>query len=490
MHDVDLGQGRTQGKGVVVVGLRAAHDVVRRRGPFPQYHAHHGEIGLLYGVDQGLAQGEQFGFLGQVAHVDAGGVLQPDDGEVVAAAQGDELGLLDEPLAVVLAAHRRVGALGVGGIAGEDTLAVADEGDRKAVNLGDAGVHLAAVIGAVFQELAVVGEARQDLDGVVGALLVRGEDHVEILGRELGCRGSGDQEHGRIVGRHHPHVILDAVQHAGLRVVHLAKVGGLVEVGLHAAGILRLEVLGAVNERTGRFGVDVPLRVHAADDARPPHRDVGALVRQQDGRADPLVAAAGRVGAVDGVQDRDPQVVQVRMTVERGAAGTPARVDRLLLHELHAGAVGEPDQRDVETLGHVGDHQDVLGLPCDPGARHDLVVEADDDRPFPLDLADAVDDAGAPLLVVLWVVERVQRSPGPGVHQVVEAIVDSHAAALMNLLGGDTRILDPLHLPGEDPLLLLDQIGVFLQAADLGIAKRLADIGHFLEVWAQRSLLT
>ena len=306
-----------------------------RRRPLPQDDAHHGELGLLDGVDQGLAEGEQFGFLGEVAHIDAGGVLQPDDREVVASAKGDELGLLDEPLSVVLPSHRRIGTLGVGGITRENALPVADEGDREAVDLGDARIDLAAVIGAVLHKFTAVGQARQDLDRVVGALLVGRQDHVEILGRKLRSCGSGDPEHGRVVGRHHPHVILDAVQHPGLGVVHLAEVGGLVEVRLDAAGILRLEVPGPVDERPRRLGIDVTLGVHAADDTRAPHGDVGALVRQQDGRADPLVPAARRVGAVDGVQDRDSQVVQVGMTVKGGAAGTASGVDRLLLHQLH-----------------------------------------------------------------------------------------------------------------------------------------------------------
>ena len=52
MHDVDFGERGAEGEGVVVVGLRAAHDVVGGGGPFAQDDAHHGEVGLFDGVDE------------------------------------------------------------------------------------------------------------------------------------------------------------------------------------------------------------------------------------------------------------------------------------------------------------------------------------------------------------------------------------------------------------------------------------------------------
>jgi hypothetical protein len=89
----------------------------------------------------------------------------------------------------VLAADAGVGPLGVFGIAGEDPLAVADEGDREAVDLGDAGKDLAAVVGAVLLELADVGEAGQDLDGVVGASGLAG-DQLRSAAANFGSAGS------------------------------------------------------------------------------------------------------------------------------------------------------------------------------------------------------------------------------------------------------------------------------------------------------------
>ena len=102
-------------------------------------------------------------------------------------------------------------------------------------------------------------------------------------------------------------------------------------------------------------------------------------------------------------------MVQVGVPVEGGTAGASSGVDGFLFHQFDAAAVGEPDERDVEPFGHVGDHEDVFRLSGDPGAGHDFVVKADDDGPFAFDLADAVDDAGTPFFVVTRVVEGVQR---------------------------------------------------------------------------------
>ena len=205
----------------------------------------------------------------------------------------------------MFAADGGIGAFGVFGVAGEDPLAVADEGDREAVDFGDAGVDFTAVVGAVFHEFAVVGEAGEDLHRVVGAFLVGGEDHVEVFAREFWILWGGDAEHGRVVGRHHAHVLFDAVEDAGFSVVDFPEVGGLVEVGFDPAGVFGFEVFGAADECLGGFDVDVPFGVHAADDAGTADGDVGPFVGDEDGGADPLVAAAGGVGAVDAVQYRD-----------------------------------------------------------------------------------------------------------------------------------------------------------------------------------------
>ncbi len=134
MHDVDFRGGHAQGEGVVAVGRGAAHDIVRRCRSLAQDNEHLGYVGLLDGVDQALAQAQQFGLLGDVAHVDAAGVLEPDDRDAVAAAQGDELVHLDQTLAVELAADARI--IGVFRVVRlEETLAVADGAHQETVQL-------------------------------------------------------------------------------------------------------------------------------------------------------------------------------------------------------------------------------------------------------------------------------------------------------------------------------------------------------------------
>ena len=79
VHDVDLGGRRAQGKGVVVVGRRAAHNVVGRGRAFSQNDQHHRHVGLLNGVDQRLTKAEQLGLFGRVADVNARSILEPAD---------------------------------------------------------------------------------------------------------------------------------------------------------------------------------------------------------------------------------------------------------------------------------------------------------------------------------------------------------------------------------------------------------------------------
>ena len=108
VHDRDLGGGRAKGEGVVAIRRRPPHEVVGGGGAFPQDHQHHGQVCLLYGVDQGLAQPQQLRLFRQVAHIDARGVLKPDQGNAVAAAVGDKLVHLDQALAIEFAPHARI----------------------------------------------------------------------------------------------------------------------------------------------------------------------------------------------------------------------------------------------------------------------------------------------------------------------------------------------------------------------------------------------
>src|SRR5208282_5018883 len=223
---------------------------------------------------------------------------------------------------------------------------------------------------------------------------------------------------------------------------------------------------------------NVALGIHAADDAGAANGDVRPLVGNQDGRADAMISAAGRIGSENAVEDRNSQMVEIGVAIERCSAGAATRVNGFLLHELDAAALGQPDQGYIQTLGQVGDHQDVLGLPGDPGPGHDLGVETDDDRPLAFDPAESVDDSGAALFVVARIVKRVQRSPGALVDQIVEAIVDGHSTALVDFCGGNPGVPDPLDLAGEDLLLLPNQVEVLLLAPDLAFAERLAYLRH------------
>ncbi len=119
---------------------------------------------------------------------------------------------------------------------------------------------------------------------------------------------------------------------------------------LHASRGDGLEVARRLDERLGPFLVEGSLGAHAADDPAAAHGDVGFLVGEQNRGADPLVAAACGVGAVDAGDDGNAFLLQLRMAEEAGALPPAVGVDLLLLGKLHAGAVHEPHQRQVESI--------------------------------------------------------------------------------------------------------------------------------------------
>ena len=94
--------------------------------------------------------------------------------------------------------------------------------------------------------------------------------------------------------------------------------------------------------------VEGALGAHAAHDPAAADRDVRVLVGDQDGGADPLVAAAGRVGAVDAGDHRHAAFLELGMTEEGRAVASAVRVDLFLLRQLHAAAVHDPDERHAE----------------------------------------------------------------------------------------------------------------------------------------------
>ncbi len=165
--------------------------------------------------------------------------------------------------------------------------------------------------------LAAVHQPRQHLVEVVHLLLVEGNQAVEILGAEGGLLGLGHPEKFGVVGRHVLHVVLEAVQHFGFLLVDIAEKTGLVVVDLHRSGGFDLELLGCRDQRLGALFVEVAFRGHAAQDAAAAHGDVAVLVGEQDRGADALVAAAGRVGAVDAGQNGDAHLFQFGVAERR-----------------------------------------------------------------------------------------------------------------------------------------------------------------------------
>jgi hypothetical protein len=222
------------------------------------------------------------------------------------------------------------------------------------------------------------------------------------------------------------HVVFDAVEYLGFIVVNISEKPGVMEVELGGAGRFLLVLFGGGYQLLGTLQIEEALGRHAAQDAAAADGDVAVFVGKQDRGADALVAAAGRVGSVDGGQDGNAHLLQFGVTKKSGSAAAPVGIEFFLLGELDPAAVDQPDQRDVQTLGQVGDPQDVLILTGQPGAGEDLVVETDDDGPLAGDLAQTVDHVVGPLGVVLGVEKSVQRAPGSRINEVAQPLPNGH----------------------------------------------------------------
>ena len=419
-------------------------------GALAQGDLQHGQLGVLDAVDQALAQTQQLSLLGLVVHVDTGGILQPDEGDLIASAQGDELVHLDQALTVQLAAHTEgalAAILGVIGVAlhGQRSLTVGNNANQQTVNLSQAGDHLGAVAVLVLQQLAAVHQSLDDIVHVVGLLGVAGQDVVQILALQSGSLGLVHTEELQVVGRQHRHVLLDAFQHTQLVGVNLTEEAGLVVVDAHAAGsglVLGLGLLVGIDDGLSAFLIDVALGVHAAHDAGAAHGHVGLLMGDQDGGADAVVAAASGVGAVNADDDRHASLVQLSIAEEGGAAAATVGVHLLLLVQLNAGAVQHIHQGNAQQLGSVAAAQQVVSLTGNPGAGQLLVIRSNDDSPLAADAAQALQDTGAHntglgLVVAFGVVQAVQGAPGTSVDQVHDALHSGQLATLMQgLVGG------------------------------------------------------
>ena len=481
VHDVDLGGSGADGEGVVVVALRAAEDVVRRGGALAERDLHHRQLAGLDGIDQALAEAEELGALRVVADVDTGGILDPQHRDSVTGAEGDKLVHLDEALAIQLAAnaHRlTVGRHLILGVVHQHTLIVSDNADEQTVDLGKAGDHLGAVAVLILHELGAVEKTREDLDHVVGALLVERNDAVEVVGVEQGLLGIVNAEELGIVSGQHGHVLTDTGEHALFIGVDLAEEAGLAVVDGDGTGDVALEVLLRLDERLGSLLIHMTLGAHAADDAGAADRHVSVLMRDQDGRGDGVIAAARGVRAVDADDDGHAHLVQLAVAIERGAAAATVGIDLLLLVKLNAGAVQHVNEGDAQALGRVAAAQQAVGLAGDPGAGELLVVAGDDDGPLAVDTAEALDNADGSVLVVLGVVEAVEGAPGAFVNKLHDALHRGPLTGLVESLGAlagfESGLADLMDL-------LLDRLDlsgvVLMERADV-----LTDHRHILEI--------
>ena len=334
----------------------------------------------------------------------------------------------------------------------------------------------------VLHELGAVEQTRENFDHVIGALLVEGNNAVEVVGvKERLLRVVNAEELGIVSGQH-VDVLADTGKHALFIGVNLAEETGLAIVDGDGTGDVALEVLLRLDERLGSFLVHIALGVHATDDARAADCHVGIFMRDQDGRGDGVIAAACGVGAVDADDDGHAHLVQLAVAIERGAAAAAVGIDLLLLVELHAGAVEDVDQRNAQALGRVAAAQQGVRLTGDPCAGELLVVAGDDDGPLAVDAAEALDDTDAAVIVVLRVVEAVERAPGPLVHQLLDALHRGPLAGFVESLGalagfqrGLADLMDLLLYFLDLRRVLLAEVGHFL-----------ADDGHSLEIRGHR----
>ena len=300
----------------------------------------------------------------------------------------------------------------------------------------------------------------EELIDVVGHLLVEGDDVVEVLGRESRLGRLGHPEEFGVVSRQIGHPFLDRVEYRLFRLEDLLEEARVVVMDLHPAGGHRLEFPRGVDDLLRHALVEVALWRHAAHDARAADCDVAVLVGQEQGRAYALVAAARRVRPVDRGEHGDAQLVQLCVPEERGAVAPPVGVDLLLLGQLDATAVNEPDERAVEPFRDVGDPEDVVRLACDPRPRHDLVVEADYHAPPAVYPAETVNYARSPRFLVHVIVQQVQGRPGAFVEDVLEALMDRPFAPLLEDFSGKPGVLLLLQQFVDLRLDLLDLLGI------------------------------
>ena len=222
------------------------------------------------------------------------------------------------PLTVKLAADAHA-ALAVFGIVGEHALEVRHDTAKQAVDLGEARNDFGAVAGLKFHKLAAVKQAAENLAHVVSAALIKRDVGINIRSGIHRLLGIVHAEEVLVVGGDSVHIFLDGLQNAFFLGVNLTEEAGRTMMDRDGSwGVFSFGVFRRIDKGLRRFGVDIALRVHAANDARAANRHVGLLVRDKDRRADGVIAAAGGVRAINANDNRNTQLHQVGMTEEGG----------------------------------------------------------------------------------------------------------------------------------------------------------------------------
>ena len=170
------------------------------------------------------------------------------------------------------------------------------------------------------------------------------------------------------------------------------------------------------------------------------------------------------------------------MPEKSGARTAAAGIKFFLLGQFYAAAVDQPDQGDVQSGGEIGASENIFSLAGEPGAGENLVVEADDDRPFSRYFVEAVNDIIGSFNVIGRIEQGVQGALGPLVNQVVEALLHGELTAGIDFFSrqpGIFYLFDGLGHPGFHLLKLAD---VGFRALELPGFQFLAKFLHLFKI--------
>src|SRR5512136_3427487 len=108
---------------------------------------------------------------------------------------------------------------------------------------------------------------------------------------------------------------------------------------LHPSGRSSLKFSCSFYNKLCPFFIKGTFGAHSTDNAATTDNNIAVLMSQEDGRANPLVSSAGRVGSIYSCQDRNTQFFQFRMSEESCSASSSVGVHLVLFREFHATAV-------------------------------------------------------------------------------------------------------------------------------------------------------